>query len=166
MRVLPSSVPPSIHNGPEAFVKLVCAVFDNINARIRLLYDEDHQIGHSYFLEAGTYVGLRDVFVNKVIPLIQEYFYGSWEKVCVVLGCPYTSTGSAARNDHQGTSYAHPIVRCSVAAEVEVLGMDHEEFEDEPQFEVNPEFARCNDAAELELYFRGVLTGRWIVEAQ
>ena len=55
-----------------------------MNDRIEFLYDRDHQIGHSYFLGVESYRSLEEVFLNKIIPLLQEYFYEDWEKIQMV----------------------------------------------------------------------------------
>lgn len=66
-----------------------------INKRIEILKDREHQIGHSYFMkfvndkkyENGVNAEeLREVFYNKIIPLLQEYFYGDYEKIQMVIG--------------------------------------------------------------------------------
>ena len=60
-----------------------------INARIEMLLDRDHHIGHSYFMnwgDADKEQKLRQVFKNNIIPLLQEYFYGDPVKVGLVLG--------------------------------------------------------------------------------
>ena len=59
-----------------------------INARVEYLYDRDHTIGHAYFMELDENSSLSDldtIFKNKIIPLLQEYFYDDWEKILLVL---------------------------------------------------------------------------------
>jgi 5-methylcytosine-specific restriction endonuclease McrBC GTP-binding regulatory subunit McrB len=63
-------------------------VLEAINERIEVLLDRDHTIGHSYFLklESGDVEGLKSVFTNNIIPLLQEYFYHDYEKIALILG--------------------------------------------------------------------------------
>ena len=57
-----------------------------INQRIEVLIDKDHQIGHSYFIGIEDIDGLRRTFKDKIIPLLEEYFYGDFGKIGLVLG--------------------------------------------------------------------------------
>ena len=61
----------------DPLVDLVVDLFNTLNKRIRFLYDRDHQLGHAYFLNVNSLEDLRLVFVDRVIPLLQEYFYGT-----------------------------------------------------------------------------------------
>lgn len=56
-----------------------------INQRIEYLYDRDHTIGHAYFISVKKLTELNHAFANKIIPLLQEYFYDDWEKIRLVL---------------------------------------------------------------------------------
>ncbi|MCL8009401.1 EVE domain-containing protein [Gelidibacter japonicus] len=66
-------------------------VLQTINERVELLLDRDHTIGHSYFMnvKSGDTKALEDVFKNKVIPLLQEYFYHDYEKIALILGAGF-----------------------------------------------------------------------------
>ena len=57
-----------------------------INKRIAILLDEDHTIGHSYLMKIKTLAELKTVFSNKILPLLEEYFYGDLGKVGLILG--------------------------------------------------------------------------------
>ncbi len=57
-----------------------------INDRIEKLIDKDHCIGHAYFMSVETLDDLKAVFTNKVIPLLEEYFFGDLGKMGLVLG--------------------------------------------------------------------------------
>ena len=61
-------------------------VLKNINQRIEILLDREHQIGHSYFININSEKELLSVFENQIIPLLQEYFYNDYDKVGLVLG--------------------------------------------------------------------------------
>lgn len=60
-----------------------------INRRLEKLLDRDHCIGHAYFYalrRKPTLQDLKQVFRNKLIPLLQEYFHNDWGKIGLVLG--------------------------------------------------------------------------------
>ena len=57
-----------------------------INKRIEKLMDRDHLVGHSYFMHVGTLKDLKGAFQHKITPLLQEYFYGDYGKIGLVLG--------------------------------------------------------------------------------
>ena len=63
-------------------------VLETINQRIEALLDRDHTIGHSYFIKikSGDVNTLNQAFQNKIIPLLQEYFYHDYEKIALILG--------------------------------------------------------------------------------
>ena len=66
-------------------------VLQAINDRIRALLGQDRQIGHSYFFDieasaADESTRILKALANKIIPLLQEYFYNDVEKIRFVLG--------------------------------------------------------------------------------
>lgn len=64
-------------------------LLDTINKRVEKLLDKDHMIGHSYFLTVTGIEDLKMAFHNKIIPLLQEYFYGDVGKIGLVLGSEF-----------------------------------------------------------------------------
>lgn len=65
------------------------ALLEIINKRIEKLLDKDHMIGHSYFLSVEGLKGLKSVFQNKIVPLLQEYFFGDFGKIGLVIGSKF-----------------------------------------------------------------------------
>jgi 5-methylcytosine-specific restriction endonuclease McrBC GTP-binding regulatory subunit McrB len=131
----------------RVFIDLAVDVFEALNERIRFLYDRDHQLGHSYFLEVTDLDSLRQVFVDRILPMLQEYFYGAWDKICIVLGCPYHDSGEAKRreahllnSDVGSKAYAHPLVTARAFTEVGTLGFDHDDYEDRIDYRVRESF--------------------------
>ena len=67
-------------------------LLEKLNERIIVLIDREHQIGHSYFMSlidedpSKQWVLLKEIFINKVIPLLQEYFYDDYRKIDLVFG--------------------------------------------------------------------------------
>lgn len=62
------------------------ALLITINNRIEKLIDKDHRIGHSYFLKVDSKQKLIYAFKNEIIPLLEEYFFGDYGKIGLVLG--------------------------------------------------------------------------------
>ncbi len=60
-----------------------------INERIEVLVDRDHTIGHAFFINDTSIEDLRNTFANKIIPLLQEYFYGDYSKMELVIGSAF-----------------------------------------------------------------------------
>lgn len=57
-----------------------------INQRIEVLKGREQQIGHSYLMKCRTAEDLKLAFKDKIVPLLQEYFYGDYSQIALVLG--------------------------------------------------------------------------------
>lgn len=67
-------------------------MLDAMNQRIEALYDRDHCIGHAYFTSLkqvadgdDRLVALGQIFSNRILPLLEEYFFEDWQKIRLVL---------------------------------------------------------------------------------
>jgi len=126
----------------------VARLLEILNDRIELLYDRDHRLGHAYFLEVKDLDGLRDVLVQQVVPLLQEYFHDHWERICLVLGCPHQEDGRPLRG-------AHPVIRATALRAEALLGNDPG-AEDRLRYEIPPEL-RSGSGAALRPFFESIL---------
>ena len=66
----------------------ISAMLEKMNERIAVLFDREHTIGHAYFIglkDSPDMETLANIFKNKVIPLLQEYFYEDYERIRLVL---------------------------------------------------------------------------------
>lgn len=75
------------------------SLLKTINKRVEILLDRDHLIGHSYFMGVNSYTDLTNAFKNNIIPLLQEYFYGDYEKIGMILGADFFD--EAEEYDHK-----------------------------------------------------------------
>lgn len=70
-------------------------LLDTLNQRIEVLYDREHTLGHAFFMsvkecveqgdETQAFTVLKSFFQNKIIPLLEEYFFEDWNKIRLVL---------------------------------------------------------------------------------
>ncbi len=64
-------------------------VMETINQRIEILLGREYLLGHSYFMSLQNDMSISNVkslFCEKIIPLLQEYFFDDWSKIYRVLG--------------------------------------------------------------------------------
>jgi hypothetical protein len=105
-----------------------------INRRIEKLLDKDHAIGHSYFMKVEKLRDLKFSFQHEIIPLLQEYFFGDYGKIGLVLGRGFVSIDS--NNDEADTFADFDYLDSSALSErimykiEEVVKMDDERFID------------------------------------
>lgn len=99
-----------------------------LNKKITALYDREHTIGHAYFIplkENSTIGCLAGIFKNKIIPLLQEYFYEDYEKIRLVLGDSNKSETELQFVVKQNNDFA------------ELFGETDYDFDDKPAYEIN-----------------------------
>jgi 5-methylcytosine-specific restriction protein B len=71
----------------------VAEMLSKMNKRIEVLYDREHTLGHAFFMpllkeddSEKQFSMLQNIFENKILPLLEEYFFEDWAKICLVLG--------------------------------------------------------------------------------
>ena len=60
-------------------------LLEEINRKITILLNRDHCIGHSYFIKIENIKDLKQVWFNEIMPLLNEYFYGDFTRLKVIL---------------------------------------------------------------------------------
>lgn len=98
-----------------------------LNRRIEVLFDREHTLGHAFFTplrQSRSIQTLGEIFRDKVVPLLQEYFYDDYEKICLVLG-------DKKRPEHQR------FFKVETADLQSLFGTDLE-FEVNPTYRINP----------------------------
>jgi len=73
-----------------------------LNRKLEAYLDRDQQIGHSYFMGLNDVADLRFAWEHKVMPLLQEYFYGDGEKLEAILGKKFVQTQTIKLGDGDG----------------------------------------------------------------
>ncbi len=79
-------------------------------------------------MEIKSFEHLKDVFLNRLIPLLQEYFYEDWSKIRLVLG------------DNRKKSLQDQIIQAQTLNEIELMGEDLEQYEDRETYSINRDF--------------------------
>ncbi len=75
----------------KEYRRLAIQSLKSVNDKITEIYDRDHQIGHSYLVKLSldtsveeTKETLTNIWKYEIIPLLQEYFYDSPEKLLYI----------------------------------------------------------------------------------
>ena len=100
-----------------------------VNRRILFLLNRDMTIGHSYFINVRSFTDLKKVLLSRIIPLLQEYFYEDWHRIQLV----FRDVGP------NGEKHKPQIIRHEPLKEEEILGFDHDDFEDSVEYRVAAE---------------------------
>lgn len=83
-----------------------------MNQRIEALYDREHTLGHAFLMNVDSLKGLQQAFKNKILPLLEEYFYDDWQKIRWVLG-------ASADNFYQRQSFGHLFTDADAPNDIE-----------------------------------------------
>lgn len=62
----------------------VIRLFDTMNSRIELLLDRNHMLGQALFMSVRTGDDVVTVMRDRVVPLLEEYFFNDLQKVQMV----------------------------------------------------------------------------------
>ena len=111
-----------------------------INERIEYLYDRDHTIGHAYFINVSDMETLANVFKNKILPLLQEYFYDDWEKIRLVLG------------DNQKNKDLQFVKIKKNMATKELFGLKIDDIDDKVLYEISDQEIFNNPQSYIKIY--------------
>ena len=111
-----------------------------INERIEYLYDRDHTIGHAYFINVSDMKTLANIFKNKILPLLQEYFYDDWEKIRLVLG------------DNQKDEDLQFIKVKKNMAKEKLFGGKIDDIDDKVLYEINDQETFNNPQSYIKIY--------------
>jgi len=120
-------------------------ILQKINARIRCLLDKDHQIGHSYFIEAKNDLDIFNAIKDCVIPLLEEYFYNDAQKIRQILN----------EKDNSETNFY--ITDTEAQDALEKMQND---YDDEKEFYMlNPELEIVNDDSLAQVFLSHIING-------
>lgn len=83
---------PDLLAGVTVFNVDIAQLLTRINQRIEVLLDSEHTIGHAYFMplksltdDGEREIRLAEIFREKIIPLLREYFFDDYERIGWVL---------------------------------------------------------------------------------
>lgn len=102
-------------------------LLDAMNHRIRFLLSRELMLGHAYLCPVTNLTQLKTVFLNQLIPLLQEYFYEDWYKIQLVF----------RDIDAAGTLIEAPLIRHTKLTSKDVFGFTHDDFEEVVEYRVS-----------------------------
>lgn len=121
------------------------SILKAINARIRCLLDKDHQIGHSYFIDAQNELDIFNAIKNCVIPLLEEYFYNDAQKIRQIFN----------EKDNSETNFY-----ITDAEAQDALEKMQNDYDDEKEFYMlNPELERVNEVSSAQDFLSHIING-------
>jgi len=121
-------------------------ILKGINARIRCLMNKDSQIGHSYLMHAKNKKEILFVMMNKIIPLLEEYFYNDIDKVRFVLNENDNSDVSFYKEDEDAKS-----------AYIDYVSTRDLEDEDRNFYYLDDSILQVSDESQCSIYLKNLL---------
>ena len=118
------------------------ALVSIINERIEFLLDKDHLIGHAFFINIENKNDLCFVLRNKIIPLLEEYFYGDYEKIQLVLG----DNKEFGKKDENRIIIAKPT-----SEQKKIFGKEVDGFEEKILYKIKESFPCFNKCPILNI---------------
>jgi 5-methylcytosine-specific restriction endonuclease McrBC GTP-binding regulatory subunit McrB len=85
-------------------------MLEAINHRIRVLLDEDHTIGHGFFMNIQSVEQLKDVFYDYLIPQLREYFFNDLGKIGLILGNDFVEQTKQQAGKRIFAEFDYPFV--------------------------------------------------------
>ena len=125
-----------------------------INERIEYLYDRDHTIGHAYFMslkDSADISELASIFKNKILPLLQEYFYDDWEKIRLVLGDNQKEKNKKINSDDKQEKNETVFITKEEKNASDLFGEEIEDMKVKVSYGINHE-AFNNPQSYIEIY--------------
>lgn len=130
------------------------AMLKTINERIEYLYDRDHTIGHAYFMslkDSADISELASIFKNKIVPLLQEYFYDDWEKIRLVLGDNQKEKTNETNSDNKQENNKTQFITKNKKRASDLFGEEIEDMKVKVSYGINHE-AFNNPQSYKEIY--------------
>ncbi|MGF1760079.1 AAA family ATPase [Photobacterium sagamiensis] len=116
---------PELFDGVEIKGIQLKKLLETMNQRIEVLYDREHTLGHAFLMlvkkwvddgdQEAAFSELKSVFQNKIIPLLEEYFFEDWNKIRLVLG----------DNQKKETKEALQFIKSKTDSYDDIFGSDH-----------------------------------------
>jgi coenzyme F420-reducing hydrogenase beta subunit len=86
---------------------------------------------------------LQFIIEYQIFPLLQEYFYGDWARIAMVLGCPYDQHGKALHKIPEDKALVKPVKK-SIRTVIGTSAIEEEE-EHKLIWSFNEEFSEAKE---------------------
>ncbi len=103
----------------------LAALLRRLNQRIACLLDDDHVLGHSYFLHLSSWEMLAQRLTEQVFPLLEELFYDDPDGLRLVLGPELVQLAAVDEKGLFGQTLDRTVRRRARLLEPALLTPDH-----------------------------------------